>query len=393
MARLLVLGAGRGQVPLIKAAKSYGHTTVVASSEGAYPGFDVADECYVVNITDPEAVADIVRGESFDAVITCCMDTGMETLGVLCERFGFIGPGIKAAGTARDKSLMKECFIKAGVRTAPYRKVCSKEELSRCAEELRYPLILKAVDQQGSRGVVTVRTSEDLESAYETVMTETRRSYCLVEEFITGEKHGANGCLVNGELLFLLPTEDLTDGNAVMGHIVPFEVEQSVKQDIYEQSLAAVKAVGLDQCVFNVDYIVKDGQAYIIEVTGRLGANGIPELLSRYYDTDIYKLMIAIALGQDITEIIPKYAVTDGIPCASKMIGLDRSGVLASIKETFSQDESVEVTYFVSPGQHVSRYRSAVDCVGQIIVSARSVDECKKRLEEIETCIEWIMED
>ncbi len=393
MARLLILGAGRGQVPLIKAIRRYGHTAVVASVEGPYPGFEVADESRIVNITDPEAVAAVVRAEKFDAVMTCCMDTGMETLGELCDRFGFIGPGAKAASTARDKSIMKDCFAAEGVRTAAYRKIYSKEDLFRYAGELRYPLILKAVDQQGSRGIVTVRVPEDLEKAYETVMAETRKPYCLLEEFITGEKHGANGCIVNGDVLFLLPSEDLTDGNAVMGHVFPFEIEEHVRREICTQCLAAVRAVGLDQCVFNVDYILKDGQAYIIEVTGRLGANGIPELLSRYYDADIYKLMIDIALGQDISEYRSKYAASNGIPCASKMIGSDRSGVLAAVKETFVQDESVEVTYFVSPGQHISRYRSAVDCIGQIIVCGRSTEDCKKRLDEIETCIEWIMED
>lgn len=41
----MVLGAGRGQVDLIKAIKSYGYYSIVASIEGNYPGFNYANFC------------------------------------------------------------------------------------------------------------------------------------------------------------------------------------------------------------------------------------------------------------------------------------------------------------------------------------------------------------
>ena len=44
MKKIMILGAGRGQVQLIKTAKELGYYTIVASIEGNYPGFDIADE-------------------------------------------------------------------------------------------------------------------------------------------------------------------------------------------------------------------------------------------------------------------------------------------------------------------------------------------------------------
>ena len=41
----MILGAGEGQVPLIKLAKDAGWYTIVVSPKGNYPGFTVADEC------------------------------------------------------------------------------------------------------------------------------------------------------------------------------------------------------------------------------------------------------------------------------------------------------------------------------------------------------------
>ena len=42
--RIMILGAGRGQVDLIKTSKKLGYEVVVATIEGNYPGFALADK-------------------------------------------------------------------------------------------------------------------------------------------------------------------------------------------------------------------------------------------------------------------------------------------------------------------------------------------------------------
>ena len=44
MKTIMILGAGRGQVGLYKAAKAMGHKSVAVSIKGDYPGFALADE-------------------------------------------------------------------------------------------------------------------------------------------------------------------------------------------------------------------------------------------------------------------------------------------------------------------------------------------------------------
>ena len=52
MKKLMVLGAGIYQVPLIKKAKEMGLYTIVASIPGNYPGFLYADEIVYENTTN-----------------------------------------------------------------------------------------------------------------------------------------------------------------------------------------------------------------------------------------------------------------------------------------------------------------------------------------------------
>lgn len=56
--RLLVLGAGRGQIGLYKAAKEMGITTIAGTMpDNNPPGIPLADEVCFMNIANPDEVA------------------------------------------------------------------------------------------------------------------------------------------------------------------------------------------------------------------------------------------------------------------------------------------------------------------------------------------------
>ncbi len=393
MSRIMILGAGRGQVDLIKAVKKYGHTAIVASIPGSYPGFDYADEVCYVDITNPLAVEQEILARKIDGITTCCMDTGMESLGYICEKYHFPGPSLQSAKTARDKLLMKDKFIAGGVRTAKYIKITCKEDLASCCNSLSFPMIVKAVDQQGSRGINIAETSEELQSAWESTMADTIKDYCIVEEYLSGPKHGANGCIVNGELLFFVASEDITDGTSVLGHIFPFVVDDAIRQDIAQQSLAAILALGLDNCVFNVDYILHNNQVYIIEATGRLGANGIPELLSLYYNTDIYQILTDISCGNG-SQLTPLSPSTTEAFCCSKMLISSRGGILKEIIDCNPPSPHIShISYFVSPGDSIRPYANARDCLGQIILRNIPTRDCESYIKDVEHHICFVMEE
>ena len=63
MKKILILGAGIYQVPLIETAKKLGYYTIVASIPGKYPGFALADKVYHVNTTDTQALEKIAVEE------------------------------------------------------------------------------------------------------------------------------------------------------------------------------------------------------------------------------------------------------------------------------------------------------------------------------------------
>ena len=123
MKKILILGAGIYQVPLIKTAKRMGLYTIVASIRGNYPGFELADKVYYENTTDYSKILSIARREKIDGIITTGTDVAVITIGRVCDTLGLTGLGFKSAEIATDKLLMKSCYEKYGVRTARFRKL------------------------------------------------------------------------------------------------------------------------------------------------------------------------------------------------------------------------------------------------------------------------------
>ncbi|MCD7760495.1 MAG: carboxylate--amine ligase, partial [Clostridiales bacterium] len=205
MKKLMILGAGYSQVPLIRAAKRLGLYTVVASIPGSYPGLGEADAVCYADITDPEAVLAAARAEGIDGICTCCMDTGLLAQGYVCSQLGLPGPLWDTARLCTNKYRMKEAFLAAGVNTARFRKISGRDDLAPAMQDLRFPLIIKAVDQMGSRGIFICQDEEEVLRCYDRSMAASRKSYCILEEYLQGTMFGAEAMVQNGKPVYILP--------------------------------------------------------------------------------------------------------------------------------------------------------------------------------------------
>lgn len=61
MKKIMILGAGIYQVPLILKAKEMGLYTLVVSYPGPYPGFALADECLYLDTRDEAGILKAAR--------------------------------------------------------------------------------------------------------------------------------------------------------------------------------------------------------------------------------------------------------------------------------------------------------------------------------------------
>lgn len=384
--KLMVLGGSYSQVPLIKTAKAMGCETIVAGLPGNYPGFEEADVKCFVDITKPADVYESAVKYQVDGIVTCCMDTGIESLGYACERMGLKGLNESSAKKAKNKLIMKEAFLSYGVKSAAFQKISNIEELKDVINIFGLPLIIKAVDLQGSLGVCVVRTREEAEISFHKVMRETRETFCIVEEFIEGYEFGVQAYVQNERLLYFLPHGDMTYGSDAavpIGHSVPFEADKDIIEQARTQVMLAISAIGLDNCAVNVDLIVRDGIVYVIELTGRIGATCLSELVSIYYGINIYEMIVTTAVGGDASHIF-KNGTTEPVASVAQILLLEQSGVVKRIvNNNVTNQNIVDISFNIDVGSNVNKFAHARDRIGQIIVKGGTIEECNSLLKNV----------
>lgn len=376
MKKLMILGAGIYQVPLILQAKKMGLYTIVVSIDGDYPGFALADQVYKINTRDFEAVLEVAKQEEISGICTAGTDVAVRTIGYVCEHMGLSGISQHAAEIVTDKRLMKEVFWNQGVSTAEFRVAYTQGDAERAAQELGFPVILKVVDSSGSRGVLRVDSMGQMPSSYKEVRTYTQQPYILVEKCIEALEIGVDGFVYNGKLELLLPHDKFVykaDGVTVpVGHHFPFRGELPLLVELKTQMEKAVRAVGLNNCALNADVFVKGNQVWIIEMGGRSGATCIPELISMHCDYNYYEKMILAALGEEVT-----FATKAEHPCTAKLIFSKKDGVITRIEEEVIQQlaqDGVDVQVDYEVGTSISRMHNGTDRIGHVIVPTDDED-------------------
>ena len=383
MKKLMILGAGIYQVPLIKTAKRLGIYTIVVSIPGNYPGFALADKIYYENTTDYEKILEIAKEEKIDGIVTAGTDVAVITIGKVCDELNLSGLSFEAAKIAANKLLMKTKYEEYGVRTAKFREIpFADPDLVNRTSALSFPLIFKSVDSSGSRGIMRVDSVEEFDAAFENVKANTRSDYFIVEEFIEGEEFGAQAFVYNGEVVFILPHGDYVfhgDTGVPIGHFAPYDLDEAVVEDTKKQLTAAIQAMGLNNCAINADFIMKDNQTYVLEIGGRSGATCLAELTSIYYGFDYYEKIILTALGEDVS-----FESTLAVPNASMLLMSDKDGVIVDQKNHNEEDPSiVEIQFDYKAGDAVHKFHVGPHRIGHVITKGETLDEAVKTLHTV----------
>ena len=379
MKKILILGAGIYQLPLIKTAKSLGLEVVVTSVRGNYPGFALADKVYYEDTTNGEEILKIAKKENIDGICTSGTDVAMKSLGMVVDEMGLIGPSYQAAVASSDKLVMKLLFQENNIKSADFLKARSLHDAYEAFEALKKPVIFKVLDSSGSRGTIKVEDKKDIPEVVKKLKQVTSKEEFIVEEFIEGMEFGAQAFVLNGEVLFVLPHGDMLHvGRTVVpvGHYVPFDFPLP---DLGDQLQRAVKALKMDNCAINADLILMDGELYFLELAARAGATCLPELVSIHYGINYYDLIIKAAMGQPID-----YQFNGNQPCAAEILTSPRSGTIAQLDLAVeASDKLIDYSLDYAPGDKVNKFEVGPDRIGQIIAKGGSLDEAFKTLETV----------
>jgi len=204
-----ILIANRGEIAcrVIKSARAMGIKTVAVYSDADAGALHVrmADES--VHIGPPASAESYLV---IDKIIDACKQTGAQAVhpgyGFLSENaefvgrldaegIVFIGPGQHAITSMGDKITSKRLAEKAGVSTIPgYTDVINgPDHAIEIAQEIGYPVMLKASAGGGGKGMRVVRNDDECRDGFERATNEAKSSFgddrIFAEKFIEEPRH------------------------------------------------------------------------------------------------------------------------------------------------------------------------------------------------------------
>ena len=188
---LIAVGAGRWQVPGIRAAREAGLRVLAVDGQADAPGLALADRALVLDVRDVEGMARAVAAMNLPpaGVIAFCNEAGMVTAAELRHRFNLPGacPAVVAAMTRKD--LQRARWTEAGLPCPRWRVATTAGQAGAALHELGGTCILKPVDSAGSRGVAVIAPGELWQAAYGAAHALSHCGRVIIEDFIVGLEH------------------------------------------------------------------------------------------------------------------------------------------------------------------------------------------------------------
>ena len=308
MKKLLILGAGQMQVPIIALAKQLGHYTIVADYDPKAPGFEYADVKSTISTIDKEAVLELAKSEQVDGILTTS-DYPVRVVAYVSEKLGLPSMSQKVAEVCTDKYQQRLLFKDHGINTPFFVQCDTNTDLTSFKD---FPYIVKPVDSSASRGVERVNTVEQLSKAVETACGLSRSGKAIVESFIGGKEFSVETLTQQGVTHIIQITEKLTRGEdkgyfVEDTHIEPARISETEAESIRSEVLKAAKAVGVDNCPTHTEIKLWDGKPFIIEMACRLGGDYITsDLVPLSTGISMMENLIKLSLGETI-DIEPKF--------------------------------------------------------------------------------------
>jgi biotin carboxylase len=325
-----------------------------------------------------------------DGVFTMASDVAIPALAHVCAELGLPGPSRDVARIFTRKDVLREFQVASGFDHPAWVHGSDFDEVRTHLGKLPHELVVKPADTSGSRGVALVNASDEraLSLAFASATAHSRSGTACVEELIDGEDVTVEGFFAGGRVALACVTRKFKHHLAVTGHRLPGRLSHEQQERACAVVAEHFCAAGYFDGPFDADLRVGPDRPVVIELSPRLGGNGVPLIASRHLGVDL----VALSLGQALAEPAPlPVPSTQTAPTGSLVLGSDRSGRLrsvATVDEVMAAVPAVfELETTIEPGASVNAFRHGGDGFGYALFHSQSEDDYRATVREIRAAL------
>ena len=303
--KLLVIGAGIGQVPIIEKAKQRGIHVTVVTMPGEQPGIRLADDVFYCDIYERDKIVEWAKEHGITAVTSDQNDLMNPTVAYVADKLGLPGNTFDQVMAYCNKNTYRDNCDLIG-NPVPKHIAVNCADCDYGTFDFPLPWIVKPADSQSSVGVKKIDRAEDLKPALEFALSKSKTHSAIVEEFFTGKEVVCEGFIENGEFYLLSFADrkyfDLQDLMIPSQTIFPSVINQGLLEKVLECERKMARFVKPSFAIVHSEYLVNEETGEIRVVESALRGGGVyisSHLIPLATGIDINNVLLDKALGKN----------------------------------------------------------------------------------------------
>lgn len=317
--KIMILAGGNDQAALIQElrAKFKDVEVILIDFAPNVVAAKYADRHIVESTMDLHKVKEIAIAENVEYILTACGDQPLLTMAVVSEELGLpCYLSKKQVLNLTNKMYMKKLMTENDIPTSKFKTFTSKDELD--TSGLSYPLVVKPVDSNGSKGVRKVSNDEELHKFAKDAFRFTLTDTVIVEEFNEGFEISADFYVIDGKAQKVMWCQlnkfQVNDSTQVIYQsVIPPILSEKASATLNEIANKIAKAYEVNNSPLLVQAIINGDDVRVIEFSARLGGGAKYKTIQNVTGFNVLKANLESMLGE-----VPEVKIKNTGNCYSR---------------------------------------------------------------------------
>ncbi|KZL93690.1 ATP-grasp domain-containing protein [Clostridium magnum] len=403
--KLLILGGTTLSCEIIRQAKEKGAYIIVTDYLEDSPGKKIADKSFMVSTTDVDGVVNLIKKEKINGILTGFIDSMLPYYQEICEKTDLPCYATKAQiEITTNKVKFKKLCNKFGVPVVEEYKINYPFKVEDI-KNIKFPVLVKPIDNSGARGIHICENAEDLKINYEKALSFSSSKQVIIERYMTAKEVTIFYIIQDGEIYLSAMADRYTKNK--QGGIIPLPVAyifpskhlKSYQESLNHKVIEMFKSIDIQNGMMFIQSFVEDGKCIFYEMGFRLTGSLEYKIIRQISGINPLEMMINYALAESMNKISIKPLVNPNFKeCGCNITFLAKPGKVGRIlgvDEVYSLEEVIDVVPAYNEGDVIqeSDIGTLKQVIIRVLIVAENKDELAKVIDKIYNTIKVYSED
>jgi carbamoyl-phosphate synthase large subunit len=269
--------------------------------------YDTSDRLYFEPLTAEDVIALVRREQEVGNVLGCIVQYGGQTPLKLSQALPaagipILGTSADAIDVAEDRERFQQLLHKLGLKQPDNGIARSTQEAEAIAERVGYPIVIRPSYVLGGRAMEIVFEKPQLQRYMREAVQVSGKNPVLIDRYLNDAIEVDVDCICDGTTVYVAGVmEHIEEAGIHSGDsacsLPPYSLSPAMITELKDETDALARAIGVVG-LMNVQYAIKDGAVYVLEVNPR--ASRTVPFVAKATGVAIAKIGALVMAGQKL---------------------------------------------------------------------------------------------